>query len=129
MNVEQRPLADPVSQNTITLVITAIIMASFLFADSEHEDRIVFIRTGAASMVVLHAILHLATLRALDLMSRNRFPGAEQALQLYRDPRRLSHFDLAAIWLGFFILVRVVAAPNPEQPTIGTVLSAVAAFT
>lgn len=128
MNLEQQRSTDRVSQNAITLLVTAAIMASFLLVDQQAEDRVAFVRGGAASMILLHSLLHLATLRGLDLMLRNRFPGAEQALELYRDPRRLSHLDLAAIWLGFFVLVRLVMPPSPEEPATGAVLGALKAF-
>ena len=34
---------------------------------------------------------------------------ARPALERYRDPRRLSHLDLAMAWLGYYALTPVLA--------------------
>lgn len=108
MDLGQWRATDRISQNTVAILVTVAVMATFVGAEHQGDDRVVFLRASAAAMIVLHSVLHVAMLRALDVMVRSHFPGAEHALAIYRDPCRLSHLDLAAIWLAFFVLVPLV---------------------
>lgn len=95
--------------NTSALAVTGVLM--LILADCEPEDLepLEFMRGSAALLIALHAAMHIAMLNALRLMALLNVAHTEQALHLYRDPRRVSHLDLAAIWLGFYALAPLLA--------------------
>jgi len=95
--------------NTSALTVTGALM--LILADCEPKDiePLEFMRGSAALLIALHAAMHVGMLNALRLMSLLKVAHTEQALNLYRDPRRVSHLDLAAIWLGFYALAPVLA--------------------
>jgi hypothetical protein len=109
MNVENW-FADPIRRaNTSTLAITGVLM--LLVADSEPVDLapLEFMRGSASLLMALHAAMHVGMLNALRLMALLDAAKTQHALESYRDPRRVSHLDLAAVWLGFYALAPLLA--------------------
>ncbi len=82
----------------------------FLIAYEPGElDRIGFIRVNAVILIALHAAFHIGTLNALKFMALMQVDRASDALESYRDPRRITHRDLAAAWIAFYTLTPYVA--------------------
>jgi hypothetical protein len=71
-------------------------------------DRAVFLRDMAMMFVIAHCGWHFLVLRALRRLMARAIPGADEALGAYLDPLRISHFDVAAAWLAFALVVRFV---------------------
>lgn len=98
-----RPM--PVARaNTSALSLTAFTMLLLTRFEPEGVDAMDFIRGGAIFLMVAHAGFHVLMLNALKLMDVLEIAEAKHALETYRDPHRLSHLDLAAIWFGFYAL-------------------------
>lgn len=109
MNVENW-LAVPLKRANTTTLTTALCAMVFLIAyEPEELEQIQFMRANAIVLITLHAALHVGMLNALRLMALQHMAHAEPALENYRDPRRISHLDLSAIWLGFYALTPYLA--------------------
>ena len=109
MNAESRFGAPLRRSNISALTVTGILM--LLLADSEPQElaRIEFLRGSAVLLIALHAAMHVGFLNALRLMALLNVAQTQDALDTYRDPRRISHLDLAAMWLGFYALAPLLA--------------------
>ncbi len=109
MNVENW-LAAPIRRaNTSVLTITGVLMLLLADCEPDNVEPLEFMRGSATLLIALHAVMHVGMLNALRLMALLDVAHTEHALNLYRDPRRISHLDLAAIWLGFYALAPVLA--------------------
>ncbi len=92
--------------NTTAIATTAILIGSLFYFDHGPEGA-AFARRTAVFMIVLHGLFHGLSIYGLRAMVRRGVENAELALSLYCDPRRISHLDLASIWLAMY-----VAAPH-----------------
>jgi hypothetical protein len=96
--------------NATTLASTACWMVFLGAYEPDEVEHIDFIRGSAALLVILHAAFHLGALYALKSLVLDRVDRATEALESYRDPRRLSHLDLAAAWMLYYALSPCFAA-------------------
>ena len=98
-------LAVPLARVNVSAVATTAIAMLFLLSyhpeDVQPED---FIRANALVLLAAHGVLHALTLHTLKVLQLMDFAEAGTVLARYRDPRRVSHLDLAATWLGFYAL-------------------------
>lgn len=109
MNVETWS-AVPLRRSNATALASAACAMVFLFAYEPQElEQIEFMRASAVILVALHAAFHIGTLNALKFMAQMQVDRAAHALESYRDPRRISHLDLAAAWIAFYALTPYVA--------------------
>ena len=86
----------------VNAAAVATTAAAMLFLVSYHPEEIEpsdFIRANALVLVAAHGALHALTVHSLRLLDMLEVAEAGQALARYRDPRRISHLDLAAAWL------------------------------
>lgn len=109
MNVENWSAVPPGRANATALLTTIAAMAILISYEPEDMESIEFMRASALLLMAVHAILHVGTANALRVMALMELPHAEEALEAYRDPHRLSHLDLSATWLGFYSLAPVMA--------------------
>jgi hypothetical protein len=104
-------LSVPLARVNVSAVATTAIAMLFLLSyhpeDVQPED---FIRGNALVLLAAHGALHALTLHSLKFLQLLDFAEASTALARYRDPRRVSHLDLAAAWLGFYALAPHIAA-------------------
>jgi len=104
-------LSLPLARTNATAAATTAAVMVFLVSYQPEEVRpLDFIRANAFLLVAAHAALHAMTLHGLKLLDLLGFDEARITLARYRDPRRVSHLDLAAVWLGFYALAPYVAA-------------------
>jgi mannose/fructose/N-acetylgalactosamine-specific phosphotransferase system component IIC len=104
MNLESW-LAVPLKRTNTTAIGSTLFAMLFLAAYKPEEiEHIHFMRAYAILLMAVHIALHVGTLNALRFMTQLQLAHAEDALTSYRDPRRISHLDLAAAWLGFHSL-------------------------
>jgi len=96
--------------NTNALAATAVAMLFLACYEPEEYPPLDFMRANALLLIGVHAILHAITLNSLRLMDMLEVAEAKSALERYRDPRRVSHLDLAAAWLGYHALSPWIAA-------------------
>jgi hypothetical protein len=109
MNVENW-LSVPLKRaNTASLTSVVCAMAFLIVYEPKDLEQIEFMRASAVLLVGLHAAFHVGTVNALKFMALLQVADAEHALESYRDPRRVSHLDLAATWLGFYSLTPYIA--------------------
>jgi hypothetical protein len=102
MNLENW-LAVPLKRTNATAVASTLCAMLFLVAyEAEKIEQIQFMRAYAILLMAVHIAFHVGTLNALKFMALLQLAHAEHALTSYRDPRRISHLDLAAAWLGFY---------------------------
>lgn len=100
-------LAVPLSRtNAAAAAVTAVVM--LLLIGSQPDAAL--LRANALVLMMVHATLHALTLNSLKLLRTQHFATAQATLARYRDPRRVSHLDLAAAWLGFYCLAPYIAA-------------------
>jgi hypothetical protein len=109
MNVETWSTAPLRRSNATAVASAACAMAFLIVYESEELEQIEFVRASAAMLIALHAAFHIGTLNALKFMALMQVAGAARALDSYRDPRRISHLDLAAAWIAFYALTPYVA--------------------
>jgi hypothetical protein len=99
-------LAVPIGQaNAAALSVTATAMLLLSAHEPEGLDATEFARTSAIVLMAVHAGFHSLTVNALKLMELLEVAEASAALRAYRDPRRVSHLDLATLWLGYYAVV------------------------
>jgi hypothetical protein len=104
-------LSVPLARVNVSAVATTAVAMLFLL--SYHPEEIQpedFIRGNALVLIAAHGALHALTLHSLKFLQLLDFAEASTALARYRDPRRVSHLDLAAAWLGFYALAPHLAA-------------------
>jgi hypothetical protein len=102
MNLENW-LAVPLKRTNATAVASTLCAMLFLVAyEPEEMQRLQFMRAYAIFLFAVHTAFHIGTLNTLRFMADLQLPHADHALTSYRDPRRISHLDLAAAWLGFY---------------------------
>ncbi len=109
MNVETWTAVPLRRSNATALASAACAMVFLLAYEPEELDRIEFMRASAVILIALHAAFHIGRLNALRLMAQFQVDRAAEALESYRDPRRISHLDLAAAWTGFHALTPYIA--------------------
>jgi hypothetical protein len=99
-------LAIPVERTNAAAVATTAALMLFL-ADYHPDDveAVEFMRANAVVLIAAYAAWHIVTLNSLKFLELLEVAEAKPALARYRDPRRVSHLDLAAAWLGFYALV------------------------
>jgi len=68
-----------------------------------------FLRHIGLIFVCTHALWHAVLLRALRRLCVRGVAGADEAMAAYLDPRRISNLDMAAVWLAFTLLVRILS--------------------
>ncbi|HEX9462592.1 MAG TPA: hypothetical protein VGB82_08330 [Alphaproteobacteria bacterium] len=94
--------------NVGLIVFTVLIMVCLLGGTWDMPDRAGFLRGVALTFIGLHAVLHIVTIRALRRLLARGIAAAGQALHAYIDPRRVTHLDLAAGWIGFALLIAIL---------------------
>ena len=110
MNLENWLGAPLKRTNTTAAASTLCAMLYLLAYEPEEIEQIQFMRACATLLIALHFAFHIGTLNALKFMAQLQLAHAEHALVSYRDPRRISHLDLAAAWLGFYSFCPWLAA-------------------
>lgn len=111
MNLENW-LAVPLKRTNATAIASTLCAMLFLVAyEPEEIEQIQFMRAYAILFMAVHIASHVGTLNALKFMAQLRLAHAERALTSYRDPRRISHLDLAAAWLGFYSVSPCLTIP------------------
>jgi hypothetical protein len=90
--------------NSSALSVTVLAMLLLARVEPEGVEAVDFMRGSAMLLVVVHAGFHALVVNALKIMDMADVADAKRVLESYRDPRRVSHLDLAAIWLGFYAL-------------------------
>lgn len=104
-------LAAPIARtNVAALGTTAAVMLFLASYRPEDVAAIDHLRASAVVLIAAHAALHVLTLNSLKLLEMLEIAEATPALARYRDPRRVSHGDLAMAWLGFYALAPYIAA-------------------
>jgi hypothetical protein len=104
-------LAIPVGHaNMAALSVTACVMVLLAGHEAEGLDAAAFVRTSALALIAVHAGFHSLTVNVLKFMELLDVAEATPALRAYRDPRRVSHLDLAALWLAYYALTPYVIA-------------------
>jgi hypothetical protein len=102
--------AVPVARSNAAALATAALFMLFLAGyQPEDLDHVTFMRANALVLVAAHGTLHAFTLNSLKFLAKLGAAGAEPALARYRDPRAISHLDLAAAWLGYYALTPGIA--------------------
>jgi hypothetical protein len=96
--------------NKAAMATTAAAMLFLACYELEEYHPLDFMRANAVLLIAMHAVLHAVTLNSLRLMGMLEIAEAKSALERYRDPRRVSHLDLAAAWLGYYALSPCIAA-------------------
>jgi hypothetical protein len=91
--------------NAAGAAVTATVMLLLV----SYQPEAAFLRMNALVLMAAHATLHALTLNSLKFLRTQHFATAQATLARYRDPRRVSHLDLAAAWLGFYTLAPYVA--------------------
>jgi hypothetical protein len=109
MNVETWTTVPLRRSNATALASAACAMVFLLAYEPEEVGRIEFMRASAVILIALHAAFHVGTLNALKFMAQMQVDRAAHALESYRDPRRISHLDLAAAWMAFHALTPYVS--------------------
>lgn len=109
MNVENWLSVRHGRANATTLTSVVCAMLFLIAYEPKDVEQVEFMRASAVLLVALHTAFHVCTLNALKLMAVLQVVDAEHALENYRDPRRVSHLDLAATWLGFYALTPYIA--------------------
>lgn len=108
MDLETRMAVSRRRSNLLAASTTAALMASFLFFDYGTPGRAELVRQTAAFMSIMHSLLYFVSMVLLRGMVRRRVANAELALAYYRDPRRISHRDLAVAWVCLLVAARYV---------------------
>lgn len=104
-------LERPIGQaNMAALSVTAAAMFLLSVHEPEGSDTIAFARRSALLLMAVHGGFHALTINGLKLMALLEMAEAVPALRAYRDARRVSHLDLAALWLAYFALVPYITA-------------------
>lgn len=88
--------------NLTAIATTAILVGSLFFFDPGPLDRVAFSRRTGLFMAVLHGLFHGLSVFGLRSMVLRGVENAELALSLYCHPRRISHLDLAVVWLAVY---------------------------
>lgn len=86
--------------NIMAILLMVIVVALFAVATQQLPDAMNAFLSAAVTMAVLHGLTHVSTLRSLRAMVAMRVPHADQALDIYRDPLRIFHLDIAVAWIG-----------------------------
>jgi hypothetical protein len=108
----ERWLSIPRSRsNLVSVATTAAFMALLVFRYSG-PDPVIVVREVAMLMALMHGLMHLIAIRGLNALVRRGAPLGQQASAAYRDPRRVSHLDIAAAWSGLYILAPFVVAES-----------------
>jgi hypothetical protein len=103
-------LSVPIARaNAAALATTAAAMLFLVGYQPEEVDPVEFMRGNALVLIAAHAAFHGVTLNSLKFLQMLELAEASPALARYRDPRRVSHLDLAAAWLGFYALAPYIA--------------------
>jgi hypothetical protein len=110
MNTIHRLSVPLARTNATALATTAAVMLFLVCYQPEEFPPVEFIRANALLLIAAHAGLHALTLNSLKFLDLLEIAEARPALTHYRDPRRVSHLDLAAAWLGFYALTPYVVA-------------------
>jgi hypothetical protein len=102
--------AVPIARSNATaLAITALAMLFLAGYQPEDLDQVAFMRANALVLIAAHGTLHALTVNSLKFLAMLGAPAAQPALARYRDPRSVSHLDLAAAWLGSYALTPGIA--------------------
>jgi len=73
-------------------------MVACLVAAKHSQDPLLAIRSFAGTFMVVLATLHCLTIISLRWLMSHKLEEAAAALQIYRDPRRISSLDMALLW-------------------------------
>ena len=113
-----RWLTVPIAHANMVGVLTAAVAMAIVIAfdEPDPEGGGTLLRDRVLIIAVMHALFHWLSLRALQAMVDNRVEDAEPALTVYRDPRRISHLDLAAAWFALFALAPYIAEGAAAGP-------------
>jgi hypothetical protein len=103
MNVDlQRWIERPRRTVNIAAAMATGLMMVVMFAASLQMPEPALFRRGVALLLIMvHCLLHLASLAGLRALVRHDVDGAARALAIYTDPWRISHLDQAVAWVGF----------------------------
>lgn len=91
--------------NGIAIASTTILMVWLFALRQRLPEPEAQLRHIAILFMSIHGLLHVLSRRGLQLMVQHHKAGAEEALRVYLDVRRISHLDLAVAWIAFFALV------------------------
>lgn len=103
----------PSQTNTGVIAFTGLMMACLLGGTWDMPSRAAFLRGVAVAFLVLHGGLHWLFVRALERLEARGVAAAGRALAAYRDPRRVTNFDLAIGWTVFGVLISVLNGLYP----------------
>jgi len=108
----ERWLSIPRSQSNLVSVATTVAFMALLVFRYSGPDPVMVVREVAMLMALMHGLMHLMAIRGLNALVRRGAPLGRQALEAYRDPRRVSHLDIAAAWGGLYVLAPYVIAES-----------------
>jgi hypothetical protein len=95
--------------NATALATTGAVMVFLTGYQPEELSPVEFMRANAVLLIAVHGALHAFTLNSLKFLETLGVAEAKPALDRYRDPRAVSHLDLAAAWLGYYTLSPCIA--------------------
>jgi hypothetical protein len=107
-----RPLREA---NAVTLMIPLLVMGWVVQIAWPMPDRAALLRAIALMFVAVHVARHWWTIRVFRRLADHGLAAAATALAAYRDPRRISSLDLAALWLALAATAPMLAPPMPAQ--------------
>jgi hypothetical protein len=89
--------------NRILPIATASLMACLIVAAGKDAASGDSVRQFGLVMATAHGLNHVFIQFLLRLFHRARVKGAQAAISAYSDARCISHVDLCAAWLMFYL--------------------------
>lgn len=99
--------------NIAALAMTAAMMMWLVVFACKSHDPAAMLKDTAFVVFALYASQHVFFLFMLRLFRDRGVPEAALALEAYRDPRRISHLDVAMLWVGLAATSPVFGAFAP----------------